>query len=96
MVYVHPKYRNIQNKPIYDVALIEVMRPLRFGRFLKPINLPPVHMWTPFYGRHVSVYGYGRVEQVQIRGQDQTACQTMRGDLTIRFHKLNVCSKVII
>ena len=71
------------------------MRPLVFGIYLKPIDLPPKSLWKfPFYKMPVTVYGYGRVEQERIEGKDQTACKTMMGDLNVKHHLHPFCSRV--
>ena len=95
-IHVHPLYQKINQRPSYDFALIQVMRPLVFGTYLKPIDLPYKDLWrVPFYKIPVAVYGYGRVEKERIEGRDQTACETMRGELTVLHHSNPACKKVI-
>ena len=97
-VYVHPRYHKRGLKVHYDAALLRVMRPMDFSsRYLKPISLPSLpknrERENDFVGKIVEVTGYGRVESVNVRGKDQTACQTMLGHLKVMDPYDPVCAK---
>ena len=101
-VYVHPRYyKTKKGVPHYDAALLRVMRPMDFSsRYLKPISLPSLSEnreresgKNDFVGKIVEVTGYGRVESVNVRGKDQTACQTMLGHLKVMDPYDPVCRK---
>ena len=112
-IQVHPKYRGkpdgIKNptrdqSPIFDFALIEVMRPMfashqnfnfKFEQMVRPVCLPSREMWrSKFYKQSAIVSGYGRNEAKMIHGKDQSASRLMQAYLRILSPNDKKCAKV--
>ncbi|XP_072922066.1 transmembrane protease serine 11C-like isoform X6 [Hemitrygon akajei] len=56
-IIIHPSYRTI-NDNNYDVAVLELLNPLNFSKFIQPICLPSSSKIFPD-GQHCTVTGWG-------------------------------------
>ena len=71
--YVHPKYKNAKPKrPLYDVALLELERPVEFSPYIQPVCLPLSASPTPVTGPLVlkgwgnTVKGFGAAVSARV------------------------------
>ena len=62
---------------------------------VKPVCLPEERYWYNYFvGENTTVSGYGRVDQVEVKGRDQTSCRLMKANLLVQPSHEETCNRV--
>lgn len=57
----HPKWKNGSSFDDWDMALVTLDRKIQFTEYIRPICLPAPNGEEEFYGKMVTVTGWGKV-----------------------------------